>query len=183
MALPSSSLGFVDTPPPPPPPLTLASLARRCENKIQNPSFEYGVDPWLAMVSGSWATRGVYTSGGGGHQGSNFYYGHSNSTVDSTLTISQSSISIPNGGQVECAAWVASRRPGNIGSTRVEIFLDGQTCGIGYLGTTGWTRIAGKVSVSGDGAVHTLAVVAISDEASEEGWQFWLDDLSVGVGC
>lgn len=84
---------------------------------------------------------------------------------------------------MECAAWVASRRPGNVGSTRVEVFLDGHSCGLAYLGTTGWTRVAGKVNVSGDGAIHTIAVVAVSDEASEEGWHIWLDNMSVGAGC
>ncbi|KAF1843867.1 uncharacterized protein K460DRAFT_289919 [Cucurbitaria berberidis CBS 394.84] len=182
MALPSTALDLVDSPPS----LVvrkLHTLSKRCDNKLQNPSFESGESPWLAMVSGSWSTRGVYTSSGGGHHGSNFYYGQSNSTIDSTLTLSQSEINIPNGATVECAAWIASRRPGNVGSSRVEVFLDGQSCGTEYLGTTGWTKVGGKVGVSGDGAVHTLAVVVVSDEAGEEGWAVWVDDLWVGIGC
>lgn len=70
-----------------------------------------------------------------------------------------------------------------MGSSRVEVFLDGQSCGVQYLGTTGWTRIGGKVGVSGDGPVHTLAVVVESDEAGTEGWAVWVDDLWVGPIC
>ncbi|CAO2656284.1 Nn.00g050870.m01.CDS01 [Neocucurbitaria sp. VM-36] len=180
MALPSTVIDLIASPPPSLPIRETQLLSKRCDNKLQNASFESGESPWLAMVSGSWSTRGIYTSATGGHQGSNFYYAQSNSTIDSTLTISQSNIDIANGATVECAAWLASRRPGNVGSTRVEVFLDGLSCGMQYLGTTGWTRVGGKVSVSGDGAIHTMAVVIVSDEAGDEGWTVWVDDLWVG---
>ncbi|KAJ4365687.1 hypothetical protein N0V83_008307 [Neocucurbitaria cava] len=143
LALPSTALDLIDSPPPTH--QHTQPLSKRCDNKLANPSFESGESPWLAMVTSSWTTRAVYTSAQGGHQGSNFYYGHSNSTIDSTLTISQSAINIEAGASVECAAWIASSRPGNVGSTRVEVFLDGESCGMQYLGTTGWTRVGGRL--------------------------------------
>lgn len=68
----------------------------------------------------------------------------------------------------------------------MEVFLDGMSCGMAYLGTTGWTRVGGRVGVEGLGTGtegHTFAVVVVSDEASVEGWSVWVDDLVVGVGC
>jgi hypothetical protein len=159
------------------------ALQKRCTNALQNPSFESGISPWLEMGFGSWAQRGIFTSSQGGHQGRNFYYGQSNASVaDSTMTLSQSSLSIPSGTTVDCSAWVASNRPGNVGSTRVEVFLDEVTCGSAvYLGTTGWVKVGGNMVVTGD--VHTMAIVVVSDQAGPEGGQTWVDDALLGVGC
>ncbi|OAL46023.1 hypothetical protein IQ07DRAFT_603433 [Pyrenochaeta sp. DS3sAY3a] len=175
LALPPTALDLTSSPPPG---LTNPTSKRCTNNALQNPGFEAGIDPWLPMVSGSWATRGVYTAAGGGHSGANFYYGYSNSTIDTTLTIGQSGIKAS--GRVGCGAWVASRRPGNVGSTRVEVFLDGQSCGLAYLGTTGWTRVGGSVDAQGGELGSTIAVTVFSDEASEEGWSVWVDDVWVG---
>jgi hypothetical protein len=157
---------------------------KRCTNALQNPSFENGLDPWLAMHFGSWALRGVYTSSEGGHSSTrNFYYARSNASVsEATMTLSQSGLTIPAGTTVDCSAWVASSRPGNVGSTRVEVFLDEVTCGsVAFLGTNGWQRVGGKVTVAGE--THTLAIVVSSDETGEEGSEVWVDNGMVGTGC
>jgi hypothetical protein len=135
------------------------------------------------MAFGSWAQRGIYTSAEGGHNGRNFYFAESNATVsDTTMTLSQSELSIPSGTTVECSVWVASRRPGNVGSTRVEVFMDQVTCGsAAYLGTNGWQKVGGKVTVNGDS--HTMSIVVLSDETGPEGGQIWVDDASVGIEC
>lgn len=163
--------------------LPAQKLAKRCDNQLQNPSFESGLSPWLTIVQEAWDQRGVYTSPDGGHDGSNFYFAHSNSTISSTLTIAQSGINLSNGESVDCAAWVALLHPGNVGSTQVDVFLDGETCGSANFASTGWTRVGGTVSVNGDGAIHTMAVVFTSNGASEDGWYLWLDDLVVGADC
>ncbi|KAL6705286.1 hypothetical protein ACN47E_007096 [Coniothyrium glycines] len=168
-----------------PPPRAAPPLAKRCTNLLSNPSFETGIDPWLAMLTGSFTDqRGIYTSSSGGHSGANFYYAHGNSSVDATLTLSQSGFAIGSAapGEMECSTWVASRRPGNVGSTRVEVFLDGISCGTQYLGTTGWTKVGGKVKPSSD-QTHTIAIVVNSDEAGDQGWSLWVDDVTVGQGC
>jgi hypothetical protein len=172
-------LNAIPTTPPP----THANIQRSCTNALQNPSFESGITPWLAMAFGSWAQRGVYTSAEGGHSGPNFYFAESNATVSETsITLSQSDFSIPSGTAVECSAWVASRRPGNVGSTRVEVFMDGTTCGSPvYMGTNGWQKVGGKVTVNGDS--HTMSIVIVSDETGPEGGQVWVDDALAGVGC
>ncbi|KAF2026807.1 hypothetical protein EK21DRAFT_102978 [Setomelanomma holmii] len=164
-------------------PTTSAPLQKRCTNALTNPSFESGESPWLAMAFGSWAQRGVYTSPSGGHDGNDFYYGEVNATVaDATLTVSQSSLSLQAGSTVDCSAWVASNRPGNTGSTRVEVFLDEKTCGSAvYLGTSGWTKVGGKITVDGT-ASHTFAVVVLSDEAGPDGAMVWIDEAVVGNG-
>lgn len=170
-------------------PTTSSPLQPRCINSLQNPSFESGISPWLTIVQGSFtSTRGVYTSAGGGRSGANFYYALSNASVEASLTVSQTGFGIDGGngrggdGSVDCSAWVASRRPGNVGSTRVEVFLDGVSCGLQYLGTSGWTKVGGRVK-PGPESTHTVAVVFISDQAGEEGWSLWLDDIVVGQGC
>ncbi|KAH8724613.1 hypothetical protein GQ44DRAFT_256928 [Phaeosphaeriaceae sp. PMI808] len=161
----------------------VAGLQKRCTNALQNPSFESGISPWLEMGFGSWSQRGIFTSAEGGHDGRNFYFGMSNATVaDCTLTLSQSNLSIPSGTIIDCSAWVASNRPGNVGSTRVEVFVDQVTCGSAvYLGTTGWVKVGGKVTVKGDS--HTLTIVVVSDESGPAGAQVWVDDATVGIGC
>jgi len=164
-------------------PLPLSTLQKRCSNVLQNPSFESGVSPWLEMGFGSWAHRGVYTQASGGHDGRNFYWGQSNATVaEATLTLSQSELSIPSGTTIECSAWVASDRPGNVASTGVEVFMDGVTCGNAVnLGTNGWVKVGGKITVSGDS--HTYTIVVISDTTGPQGSQIWVDDAVVGTGC
>lgn len=135
------------------------------------------------MALGSWQTRGVYTSAEGGHQGRNFFYAHTNATVaEASLNLSQYDIQIPSGQDVECSAWAASNRPGNTGSTRIDVFLDGQNCGQSvWLGTSGWVKVGGKVR-TGDGT-HMMSIVVTSYEAGEEGATVWIDDAMVGLGC
>ncbi|KAH7095039.1 hypothetical protein FB567DRAFT_19292 [Paraphoma chrysanthemicola] len=163
-------------------PTTPGPLQKRCTNVLQNPSFESGIDPWLAMAFGSWAQRGVYTSASGGHEGRNFYFGRSNATVaSSSLNLSQSGLKIPAGTTVDCSTWVATDRPGNVGNTHVELFVDEQSCGGVYLGTTGWTKVGGKVMVSGDS--HTFSIIAVSSETGPEGGAIWVDDAVLGTNC
>ncbi|KAF1946716.1 hypothetical protein EJ02DRAFT_218238 [Clathrospora elynae] len=160
-----------------------SSLTKHCTNFLTNPSFEAGELPWLAMVTGSWETRGIWASSSGGHSGSNYYYGLSNSTIETSITLSQSGLSI-SPGQVNCSAWVASSRPGNMGSTRIEVYLDDVSCAPAVqVGTTGWMKVGGTVGVQDVEGGHTLAVVIVGDVATDEGWSISLDDLSVGSGC
>ncbi|KAF2851091.1 hypothetical protein T440DRAFT_395160 [Plenodomus tracheiphilus IPT5] len=182
-----------------PSPTSYPKTLSQCPNALQNPSFESNLPPWMDIVTGSFQIRGAYTGLGGGHDGPHFYYARSNSSIDATIALSQSFTVIPGlttagagagtGAVVECAAWVASFRPGNVGETSVEVFLDGVSCGGARgLGISGWTRVGGRVGASElgpllDGGVHTLVVVVISYGASEEGWQVWVDDVVVGVGC
>lgn len=136
------------------------------------------------MAFGSWAQRGIYTSAEGGHSGRNFYYAQSNATVaETTLTLSQSDVSVQAGSTVDCSVWVSSNRPGNVGSTRVEVFLDQVTCGNPvYMGTNGWMKVGGSVVVSGE-KTHTLSVVIANGETGPEGSQVWIDDAVIGGGC
>ncbi|KAF1920474.1 hypothetical protein BDU57DRAFT_440199 [Ampelomyces quisqualis] len=156
---------------------------KRCTNALQNPSFESDLAPWLDIAFGSWLQRGIYTSAEGGHSGPHFYFAQSNATVShTTLTLSQSDISIPAGSSVECAAWVASNRPGNVGSTRVEVFMDEVTCGQAvYLGTNGWAKVGGDVKVNGD--KHSMSIVIVSDATGPEGSKVWVDEAMAGTGC
>lgn len=155
---------------------------KRCSNLLANPSFESGESPWQTMALGSWETRGIYTSSEGGHEGNNFFYAHTNATVaDATMNLSQYGFSIPSGAAVDCSAWIASRRPGNVGATKVQVMLDGQTCGEAYFGTNGWIKVGGKVTV-GEGP-HTMAIVVLSDQAGPDGASVWVDDAFVGSGC
>jgi hypothetical protein len=164
-------------------PSTSAHHQKRCTNALQNPSFESGLSPWLDIAFGSWLQRGVFTSAEGGHTGPNFYFGQSNATVSrTTLTLSQSDISIPAGTTVDCSAWVASNRPGNVGSTRVEVFMDEITCGQAvYMGTNGWVKVGGNIKVDGD--KHSMSIVIVSDATGPEGSKVWVDDGMAGIGC
>lgn len=157
---------------------------KRCTNALQNPSFESGLSPWLDMAFGSWAQRGIYTSAEGGHEGRNFYFARSNATVaDATLTLSQTDVKLQAGSTVDCSIWVSSNRPGNVGNTRVEVFVDERTCGTAqYMGTNGWLKVGGSVVVSGT-ETHTISVVITSGETGEEGGLVWIDDAVVGTGC
>ena len=157
---------------------------KTCTNYLANPSFESGsIDPWLPIVTSAWSTRGVFANYFT-HDGTYHYYAHATSTVEATLTLSQSSVNAPVGGTVDCYAWVAGAR--SEGETRVEVFLDGVSCGVVQLGVGdgGWKRVGSKVKVNGtgNGMGSTIAVVATSMSAGEDGWEVWIDDVGA-VGC
>jgi hypothetical protein len=166
-----------------------SSSTKRCKNALVNPSFETPVlSPWMDMVTGSWSSRGIYTSSAGGHSGSNFYAATSNSSVvRATLTLSQSYIDLPTGSTVDCYAWVEGNRLS--GRTRVEMFLDQVSCGEAvYMGPgkKGWTKVGGKVTVQGvaGGVGHSVALSVQGDGVeNEEGWSVAVDDVGVMVGC
>ncbi|KAJ4984787.1 hypothetical protein SVAN01_09745 [Stagonosporopsis vannaccii] len=158
------------------------SNQRTCTNHVVNPSFETGsTTPWLPIVESAWSTRGVFADPFT-HSGTHHYYAHATSTVDSSFTLSQSGVDVPVGSTVDCHAWVASKR--SEGATRVEVFLDGLSCGAGQLGVgeQGWKRVGGKIKAvgAGNGMVgSTIAVVATSKSAGDEGWEIWFDDVGV----
>ncbi|KAI5377004.1 hypothetical protein J4E82_004379 [Alternaria postmessia] len=165
--------------------------ARACTNALTNPSFEIPLlTPWMDMVTGSWSSRGISTSPPhvGAHSGFNVYAATSNSSeVTATLTLSQSYIDLPTGVTVDCYAWVRGSRPS--GQTRVEIFLDGVSCGqevqLG-VGNKGWKRVGGKVTVQDvvPGVGHSVAVSVQGDGVEDEsGWSVAVDDVGVVVGC
>lgn len=160
---------------------TLNLTPRTCTNHLINPSFETGsISPWLPIVTSAWSTRGVFANPFT-HSGTHHYYAHSASTIESTLTLSQSGISAPVGSSVECYAWLASKR--NEGVTSVEVFLDGVSCGtMAFDGSVrGYRRVGGSVGVIGGvaGMGSTIAIVATSESAGEEGWEVWIDDVGV----
>ena len=70
--------------------------------------------------------------------------------------------------------------------TDVEVFLDGVSCGQTTLGVGDpqWKRIGSRVKVTGtgNGMGSTIAIVATSESAGEEGWEVWVDDVGV-VSC
>ena len=160
------------------------AVPRACTNHLTNPSFESGaVDPWLTIVTSAWSTRGVFENFFT-HSGTHHYYAHSTSTVDSTLTLSQTNINTSVGTTVDCYAWVAGKR--TEGMTDVEVFLDGVSCGQTTLGVGDpqWKRVGSRVRVTGtgNGMGSTIAIVATSGSAGEEGWEVWVDDVGV-VSC
>lgn len=153
-------------------------------NHLTNPSFESGaIDPWLTIVTSAWSTRGVFANPFT-HSGTHHYYAHSTSTVDSTLTISQTGINTSVGSMVDCYAWVAGKR--SEGVTSIEVFLDGVSCGKTTLGVgkEEWKRVGSQVRVNGtgNGMGSTIAIVATSESAGDEGWEVWVDDVGV-VSC
>ncbi|KAH6637464.1 hypothetical protein C7974DRAFT_141735 [Boeremia exigua] len=161
-----------------------ALAPRACTNHLANPSFESGnVSPWLPIVESAWTTRGVF-SDSFTHGGTHHYYAHASSAVSSSFTLSQSGISAPAGHTVDCYAWVAGRR--SEGVTMIEVFLDGVSCGTAQLGTgeRRWERVGSRVRVGGNatGMGSTIAVVATSKAAGDDGWDLWVDDVGV-VGC
>jgi hypothetical protein len=160
-----------------------AGLQKRCNNILQNPSFESGLSPWLDIGFGSWIERSVMTSAQGGHDGKYYYFGQSNAVVSHTsFTLSQSGLSISAGTTVDCSAWVASDRLGNVGSTSVQLFINEASCGGPvYLGTNPWVKVGGKVTVDQDS--HTFSIVVISDVTGSDGSKTWVDDAFVGMGC
>lgn len=107
--------------------------------------------------------------------------------MTATLTLSQSYIDLPTGATVDCYAWVRGSRPS--GQTRVEIFLDGVSCGqevqLG-VGNKGWKRVGGKVTVQDvvPGVGHSVAISVQGDGVQDEsGWSVAVDDVGVVVGC
>ncbi|KAJ8113257.1 hypothetical protein OPT61_g4576 [Boeremia exigua] len=161
-----------------------AIFPRACNDHLANPSFESGtVSPWLTIVTSAWSTRGVFESPFT-HSGTHHYYAYATSTVGSTITVSQSNINVPVGATVDCFAWVAGKR--SEGVTSVEVFLDGVRCGKTVMGVGGpqWTRVGSRVRVNrtGNGMGSTLAIVATSQSAGDDGWEIWLDDVGV-VSC
>jgi hypothetical protein len=157
---------------------------RTYSNHLINPSFESGViDPWLTIVTSAWSTRGVFANPFT-HSGTHHYYAHSTSTVDSTLTISQTGLNAAVGSMVDCYAWVAGKR--SEGVTSIEVFLDEVSCGKTTLGVgrEEWKRVGSQVRVNGtgDGMGSTIAIVATSESAGDEGWEVWVDDVGV-VSC
>ncbi|KAG9192629.1 hypothetical protein G6011_11363 [Alternaria panax] len=159
-----------------------------CTNTVSNPSFETPLLPaWMDMVTGSWSSRGIFTSPAP-HSGFSSYAATSNSSeVTATLTLSQSYLDIPSGVTVDCYAWVRGSRPS--GQTRVEVFLDGISCGeevqLG-VGRTGWKKVGGKVKVQDvvPGVGHSVAVSVQGDGVEDEGgWSVAVDDVGVVVGC
>lgn len=163
-------------------PLSPPSLEKRCTNVLVNPSFEAGIDPWLNLGLGSWKTRGVFSSAQGG-QNSKSFFAESNATnAASNMAVSQSGLNIPSGTTVDCSAWVASLRPGNIGSTAIELFIDDKSCGGPvYLGNSRWVKVGGKVTLSGES--HNFVVTVTVDITGPQGSMTWIDDTFVGTGC
>lgn len=71
-----------------------------------------------------------------------------------------------------------------MGTTRVEVFLDEVSCGVGILGgQEGWVRVGGEVEVQGAVGGSTFAVAFGSEVAGDDGWEVWVDDLVVGEEC
>jgi hypothetical protein len=79
-------------------------------------------------------------------------------------------------------------------SLRVEVFLDGLSCGgpvwvgSGQQGKEGWVKVGGQVvvrDVSADNGVgHTIAVTVQGYGAeSGEGWSVAIDDVGVIPAC
>ncbi|KAH3997833.1 hypothetical protein HBI25_099080 [Parastagonospora nodorum] len=159
------------------------SIKKRCSNILQNHSFESGLYPWLDIVFGPWAERGVFTSAQGGHNSRQFYLIHSNATVShGTVALSQSGLSIPSGTTVDCSAWIASNHPGGSDNTSVELFIDEVSCGAPVsLSTHPWIKVNGKATVSQDS--HTFSIVVTSEVTGSDGSTTWVDDAFVGMGC
>lgn len=164
-------------------PTTQNNIPRACTNKLQNPSFETGdLNPWLPIVQSAWSTdRGVYPRPSPDVRGKYYYYAHALATVESSLTMSQSGVTIPVGSTVDCYAWVAGSRSENV--TTVTVFLDGVTCGTLDLKPRDgdWHRVGSKVKVLGGvpGMGSTMAVVAMSKGAGEDGWDIYIDEMGV----
>lgn len=160
-------------------------MQRTCTNHLVNPSFELkSIFPWLTIVTSAWSNRDVVASPFA-HSGAYYYQAHSNSTIEATLTLFQSGLNVPANTVVECYAWVAGQR--GEGSTSVEVFLDGVSCGTASLGDGDrrqWVRAGGRVRVQRgeDGIGSTIAIVASSERAGKDGWDIWIDDVGV-VSC
>lgn len=90
---------------------------------------------------------------------------------------------------MECYAWVRRGEAGK-GRARVEVFLDGGSCGgvveVGE-GQEEWVKVGGKVvvqDVGAGGVGHTVAVTVQGYGAEGDGgWSVAIDDVGVVVGC
>ncbi|XP_014554949.1 hypothetical protein COCVIDRAFT_17380 [Bipolaris victoriae FI3] len=163
-------------------------------NLLQNPSFESNpqdLSPWLSLATGSFSSRSLTRDNPGGHNSATAYLASCNSSADilSTLTLSQSYIEVEVGKAVECYAWVRAARGGKA-KARVEVFLDGGSCGGGVEvgeGEEEWVRIGGRVvvqDVGAGGVGHTVAVTVQGYGAEGDGgWSVAIDDVGVVVGC
>lgn len=167
-------------------PTTQNNFPRACTNMLQNPSFETGsLGPWLPIVQSAWSPdRGVYPRSSPDVRGRYYYHAHALATVESSLTMSQSGVAISEGSTVDCYAWVSGSRSENV--TTVTVFLDGLTCGTLDMkpGDEDWHRVGSKVKVVGgvSGSGSTMAVVAVSKGAGEDGWDISIDEVGV-VSC
>lgn len=124
---------------------------------------------------------------GAAHHGTHFYYGLSNSTNASTITLSQMEINVAAGAKAECSAWVyAGGDLGEKGTVGFEVFLDGASCGQIELKEgdrgKGWVKVGQEMQINGD--AHMLAVVVTTDAKGGmgAGIEIGVDDLRVG-GC
>lgn len=85
---------------------------------------------------------------------------------------------------VDCYAWVKGSRSENV--TTVTVFLDGVTCGTLEMkpGDESWHRIRSNVKVLGGvpGTGSTMAVVAMSLGAGEDGWDIYMDNMGL-ISC
>ena len=74
------------------------------------------------------------------------------------------------------------------GDTRVELFLDGVSCGgsVALGSGSGWTRVGGEVVV-GEGDVYVQHTVSVSVQGDGVvgggGWSVDIGEIGVGVGC
>jgi hypothetical protein len=167
-------------------PATLNKAPRACTNHLYNPSFETGnLDPWLPIVQSAWsADRGLYPRSSPNNFGKYYYHAHATSTIESSLTMSQSGVMLSVGIIVDCYAWVKGSRSENV--TTVTVFLDGVTCGTLEMkpGDEGWHRIGSNVKVLGGvpGTGSTMAVVAMSLGAGEDGWDIYMDNMGL-ISC
>ncbi|EMD84762.1 hypothetical protein COCC4DRAFT_148410 [Bipolaris maydis ATCC 48331] len=163
-------------------------------NLVQNPSFESNpsdLSPWLSLATGSFSSRTLSRDNPGGHNSATAYIASCNSSADilSTLTLSQSYIEVAGGKTVECYAWARAGKGGK-GGARVEVFLDGTSCGgvveVGE-GQEEWVKVGGRVvvqDVGAGGVGHTVAVTVQGYGAEGDGgWSIAIDDVGVGVGC
>ena len=164
-------------------PATLNNAPRACTNNLNNPSFETGnLIPWLPIVQSAWsADRGLYPRSLPNNSGKYYYYAHATSTIESSLTMSQSDVMLFVGSTVDCYAWVKGSRSENV--TTVTVFLDGVTCGALELkpGDESWHRVGSKVKVVGGvpDTGSTMAVVAMSMGAGKDGWDIYIDDMGL----
>jgi hypothetical protein len=167
-------------------PATRSNEPRACTNNLRNPSFETGsLDPWLPIVQSAWSpNRGLYPGTSPNDSGKYYYYAHATSTIEASLTMSQSGVMLPVGSTVDCYAWVAGSRSESV--TSVTVFLDGVVCGTAELkaGDEAWKRVGSKVQVLGGvpGAGSTMAVVAASDSAGKDGWDIYIDNMGL-ISC
>lgn len=149
-----------------------------CPNLLLNPSFEAGLLPWLPITTSPFPDRGVTTDSALAHTGSHVYRAVSSSIGAASLALSQSGVNVSAGREVDCFAWV--RGKGGV-DVRVEVLLDGISCGVGEVGggDEGWVRVGGGMTVGSGRETGSTVVVVASGEGE---WEVWVDDVGV-VGC